>query len=130
MEEKLLHFLKNKLEEEKALLEKELSRFAQRDPKIKDNWKSKFPQFERRGERKEESADEVEEYATRLPIEYHLELKLRDVNLALEKIKKGNYGICEKCGKEIDKERLKAYPSARFCTQCQKENARENLLSR
>ena len=113
------------MEEEKINLEKELSSFAKKDPKLKGDWDSKFPRFEKagKGQKLEEAADEVEEYATRLPIEYSLELKLRDVNLALEKIKKGEYGKCEKCGREIDKERLKAYPAARLCSNCQKNNA-------
>jgi RNA polymerase-binding transcription factor DksA len=45
---------------------------------------------------------------------------LRDINLALEKIKKGNYGICEKCGKEIEIDRLEAIPEARFCKNCKR----------
>jgi len=125
MNKDLLNQLKKRLEEEKINLEKELSSFAKKDPKLKGDWDSKFPRFEKagKGQKLEEAADEVEEYATRLPIEYSLELKLRDVNLALEKIKKGEYGKCEKCGREIDKERLKAYPAARLCSNCQKNNA-------
>jgi len=40
--------------------------------------------------------------------------------LALEKIEKGRYGNCEKCGKEIDEKRLKISPEARFCLNCKK----------
>jgi len=49
-----------------------------------------------------------------------LELKLKNVDLALEKIKKGKYGICEKCGKEIEEKRLEVYPEARLCQKCKK----------
>jgi len=45
---------------------------------------------------------------------------LRNINLALEKIKKGNYGICEKCGGEIEIERLEVIPEAQFCKKCKK----------
>ncbi len=38
---------------------------------------------------------------------------------ALEKIKKGTYGICEKCGVLIDKKRLQALPWAKYCINCQ-----------
>jgi DnaK suppressor protein len=55
-----------------------------------------------------------------LPIEYSLELKLKDVNLALEKMKKGTYGICEKCQKRIKEERLKIYPVVQYCLNCKK----------
>ncbi|MCD6489235.1 MAG: TraR/DksA C4-type zinc finger protein, partial [Thermodesulfobacterium sp.] len=51
-------------------------------------------------------------------IEYTLELKLRNINLALKKIKEGKYGICEKCHKPIEIERLKARPEAKLCMKC------------
>ncbi len=38
---------------------------------------------------------------------------------ALEKIKKGEYGICEKCGEMISKKRLRALPWAKYCIGCQ-----------
>ncbi len=42
---------------------------------------------------------------------YHL-------NLALERIEKGEYGNCVQCGKEISFERLEAAPHARLCIEC------------
>jgi DnaK suppressor protein len=41
--------------------------------------------------------------------------ELDEVNHALSKIKDGTYGICEKEGKEIPIERLRAEPHTRFC---------------
>ncbi|QQG45758.1 MAG: TraR/DksA C4-type zinc finger protein [Candidatus Sungiibacteriota bacterium] len=60
----------------------------------------------------EEEADEVEEYETRLGAEHSLESRLLEVTKALERIQKGTYGICIKCGKEIPVERLRANPAA------------------
>ncbi|GIW69716.1 MAG: hypothetical protein KatS3mg101_0463 [Patescibacteria group bacterium] len=40
---------------------------------------------------------------------------LIQVKKALAAIKIGKYGICEVCGKPIDKARLKAYPQATTC---------------
>jgi len=48
-------------------------------------------------------------------------VKLDDINNALEKIKQGKYGICEKCKKPIDLKRLKLKSYARFCIECQSE---------
>jgi RNA polymerase-binding transcription factor DksA len=112
--------IKAKLEKERAMIEKELQGFAKKDKKLKGDWDTKFPHFngEAGGSRLEGAADEVEEYSTLLPIEYSLETRLRDINLALEKIKKGKYGKCEKCGKEIPEERLKIFPEARTCQRC------------
>lgn len=44
--------------------------------------------------------------------------KLEDINTALQKIEKGTFGICEKCGDEISRERLQAVPYAHFCIKC------------
>ncbi|WP_368504003.1 TraR/DksA C4-type zinc finger protein [Alkalihalophilus sp. As8PL] len=43
----------------------------------------------------------------------HIEKELADVNLALNKINSGTYGICEKTGQTIPTERLSANPTAR-----------------
>lgn len=48
-----------------------------------------------------------------------LEKKLADVDLALEKIEKGKYGVCERCGKEIPAARLAILPEARYCIDCE-----------
>jgi len=44
--------------------------------------------------------------------------RLEDIDRALQKIEQSRFGICEKCGNEIDKKRLKAVPYARFCIKC------------
>lgn len=122
MEEKILKELRRKLEKEKKEIEKELKKFAEKG-EVPQDWKTKFPAFnggEAGSGALEKEADEVEEYETLLTIEQSLELKLKDISLALEKIKKGNYGICEKCKREIEVERLKIIPEARFCKQCKK----------
>lgn len=44
---------------------------------------------------------------------------LDDIEAALRKIEKGNFGICESCGQRIGVERLNAMPWARYCISCQ-----------
>jgi len=107
--------LEEKLLEEKNNLEKELSEFAVKDPKVKGDWDAKFPNYGDMNSNQDENSDEVEEYAADVAVEHTLELRLKDIDDALEKIKKGTYGKCEKCGGEISLERLKANPEARFC---------------
>ena len=115
MNKGLLSELKEKLENEKVAIKKQLETFADQDPNLKGDWDTRFPDFDGN---LEEAADEVEEYTSRLPVEFSLETSLRDINLALEKIKKGNYGQCENCGKKIDEKRLKIHPAARLCLKC------------
>lgn len=45
----------------------------------------------------------------------HFEKEQKDIDHALANIDNGTYGVCEKCGKEIPEERLKALPTATHC---------------
>ena len=119
MDKKLVEELKEKLETEKNSLEKELKSFATEDKNLEHNWDAKFPN--REDSDKDEAADDAQEYDNLVSLEHSLESKLKDVNMALEKIGNGKYGICEKCGKEIEKERLKAAPEARLCMKCNRK---------
>jgi DnaK suppressor protein len=110
--------IKETLEKEKADIEKELKNFAEKDPNLKGDWDTKFPKFDAT---MDDAADEVTEYDAKLPVEFSLEARLRDINLALEKLAKGKYGICDNCGQKIEKERLEALPAARLCLKCQKK---------
>jgi DnaK suppressor protein len=120
MNKKTLSEIKEKLEKAKTVIKSELQKFAKEDKKLKGDWDTKYPKFNggSGGQVLEDAADQVEEYITLLPIEHNMELRLRNINLALEKIKKGKYGKCEKCGKKIKEERLKIYPEARLCSEC------------
>ena len=121
MKKNLLQKIKQELEKEKTAIEEQLKKFAKKDEKLLGDWDTVFPKYnggESGGAALEKAADEVEEYSTLLPIEYSLELRLKNIDLALEKIKKGEYGICEKCGKEIPIARLKVSPEARLCLKC------------
>jgi RNA polymerase-binding transcription factor DksA len=52
---------------------------------------------------------------------YHLEQiteMLRNINLALNRIHDGTYGVCETCGEPIPEARLSILPYARYCIAC------------
>jgi len=120
MTKKNLEKFKERLEETKKSLESSLKTFATRDPNIKGDWDSKFPEFSKDPNvNMEEEADEVEEYLTRLPVEHSYELRVQAINEALTRIKNGTYGKCAKCKKNIPLKRLEAYPEAKFCLKCQ-----------
>ena len=118
MDKKFIEEQKVKLEEQKNSVQKQLESFAKKDNVPKGDWETQYPN--RENGNMEEEADEVQEYGNMLPVEHALELKLRDITLALEKIdaKPEEYGKCEKCGKDIDKERLLAIPEAKTCLKC------------
>lgn len=45
---------------------------------------------------------------------------LKEIDAALSRLSKGNFGICEKCGGEIEPERLELIPWTRYCAKCSK----------
>ena len=57
------------------------------------------------------------------------EEKLRDISLALEKIKDGSYGICEGSGKKIPEARLNQIPWARHSIEYAEREERERKMS-
>jgi len=53
-----------------------------------------------------------------------LERKLEDIEHALEQAADGSYGICERCGKQIDPERLEIFPETTLCVNCKRATER------
>ncbi len=51
--------------------------------------------------------------------------ELNEIEVALDKIKNGTYGICEMCEEPIGIERLKVKNFARFCIACREINEKE-----
>ncbi|MBU3901219.1 TraR/DksA family transcriptional regulator [Patescibacteria group bacterium] len=50
---------------------------------------------------------------------------LAKIDEALENIKNGTYGICEKCQRPISKKRLQATPIANLCCPCKEKKERQ-----
>jgi len=117
MDKKTLHILRKQLMREKALIKKDMLRFASKNKKVPDDYKTRYP-FISGGDTLDDQAAEVEIYASRLAIEHALETRLKEISEAFDKIKQNKYGICEKCHQEIELEKLKDNPAARFCLKC------------
>ena len=119
-------------------------------PKVtKSSGKTKFGSYEKLLRRKAEevrrsmSAQKVAQVVTRLDVpsdegdlsqQSHeewiflnrntLEMKLlREVEDALRRIERGNYGICHQCEEPISAKRLDAVPWAKYCVTCQEQVA-------
>ena len=54
--------------------------------------------------------------------------KLKLVDDAIETIKQGNYGVCQKCEKIIPEARLNIVPFAKYCVECLSIIEKEKLL--
>jgi DnaK suppressor protein len=68
--------------------------------------------------KREEEATETLELEKRLTLENRIRQEMAAVEHALDKIKKGTYGLCDNCGKKIDPKRLEALPQANLCLNC------------
>jgi len=55
---------------------------------------------------------------------------LHHIDEALERIKKGTYGICRNCGKEISKDRLEAVPTTTQCMSCKRKEEKRSKSRR
>jgi DnaK suppressor protein len=71
-----------------------------------------------------DDASEAYEQAKELALHQNAAKLLSQVNDALESFANGTYGICERCGTQIDPARLEALPYATLCLRCQQ---RQNL---
>lgn len=54
-------------------------------------------------------------------LEARLKSELKEIEEALSKIKRGTYGVCERCKKPIEPARLEVKPQAIYCLKCEKE---------
>ena len=109
---------KQLLETRKAQLMRELRMDGVKNVHGENEYDAIFPDF---GDKEDENAAEVAAFEGNLSMEKNLEVSLFNVNKALKKLDDGTYGVCEKCGKMIEAERLRAFPSATACMDCKKK---------
>lgn len=110
----LLNSVAFKLINLRRLMEKRINSLKSQDPfsdpdRLNDNAASDT-------EANEESSHERME-----ALEKELKRNLEEINITLERIKKGKYGKCQNCGKVIDSNRLAIKPTAVFCVDCERK---------
>ena len=77
---------------------------------------------------KNELSDLVDEASINLQTQQNIRFKNREnfyvkkINKALDKIKRGTFGLCEECDGDISFERLTARPVAEMCIGCKEES--------
>ncbi|MDA2922072.1 TraR/DksA family transcriptional regulator [Patescibacteria group bacterium AH-259-L07] len=110
---------KKDLQERRHEIKKQLESIAEKSTRVKNDYEARFPEY---GRAEDENADEVANFVDSLSLENNLENALAEVEAALKKIAKNEYGICEDCGKEMSKKRLEALPTAQYCIDCKDKN--------
>lgn len=109
--------IQKQLTDDETRLVRELEEISTKNPHNAEKYDARFQEV---GDKEDENASEVATFTDNLTLEHELETALRDVRGAIERLKKGVYGICKYCGKQIDERRLKARPTSSACVECKK----------
>ena len=113
MNEEKINELKQKLLQEKEIIELELTDIGARHSAV--DWQATSGDLHVSPEDRSELADKSEEVQANIAIVENLEKRLDEIQKALDSIDNGEYGICRVCGNPIDIKRLEANPAARTC---------------
>lgn len=106
------NYFKQKLEEERRQLEKNLEALGRKNPANPKDWEPTFLSTNPQESAADELADKFEEMENVVATQAVLEERLHRVDAALASIANGTYGTCPKCSASILRERLEADPAA------------------
>lgn len=103
-----------------AFLHHKLIDLKKKEKSLKEN--DPFSDQQRTGNNSlEEDVDEqIGRFETEVKISF-IKKQIVEVRKALTRLKIGKYGICEKCQKMIDTDRLAVEPDTTLCVNCAKE---------
>ena len=85
-------------------------------------------EFEERTAEVEEEAQELNQARLIAQLGDRGRAELDAIDVAIERMERGDYGLCESCEEPIDVERLEVLPTARFCTTCAEARERDARL--
>ena len=106
---------KKRLEAEKARLEEQIEEYEREleEARLTESSSDRSPD-----PGNAEASSMKLEYAKELSIEQNTLDLLKKVDNALERVRAGEYGICESCGTAIPVERLDVLPYSTLCVEC------------
>jgi|SRR3989344_393793 len=107
--------LKKRLLGEKALVEQELRTVGRLNPENSNDWETTAENSNLDPAEQEERAAGISGFADRNAVEFELEERFNEIKGALLHMEKGTYGKCIVCKKDIEEDRLNAYPAAQTC---------------
>ncbi|MFW5787065.1 MAG: TraR/DksA C4-type zinc finger protein [Halanaerobiales bacterium] len=120
-------FYQKKLREIKNSLENRLKKFKDEERISQKNSTGELSSYDNHPG---DQGSETYEREKDLGLKNNTANQLKQVNIALNKLRKGKYGYCNVCGQKIDKQRLRVIPYSDICRICSKKNSKENLINR
>lgn len=109
-----LQKIKEVLLNRKTTIKNEIKDVINKDPFIQEYQQEGFRNNDELGE----EVTDLSQHDSLNAIKISLQQEEKAIDQSLEKIAEGQYGKCEKCGKEIEPERLKIFPTATMCAKC------------
>ena len=107
--------LKQKLENERALLITQLNEVGRINPDNPKDWEPVAAPLNASQAEIEERASEITSFEDRSAVEFELEKRFEEVERALASLSDGTYGTCTVCKEKIEVARLDANPAASTC---------------
>ncbi len=102
---------------ERDRLRQELASLNQQESEITNRVASESAGY---GNHLADDATDTFEHQKLLSLRNSVERRLQAVEDALARFARGEYGLCERCGAEIDLARLEAIPYTTLCLRCQR----------
>lgn len=118
MNKKIVKVNVKKLEDEKKSILERMQMFAKAES---PSGQSSANGWVEHGQKTDENAAEVAEYADNISLQQSMQDKLASIETALEAIRDGSYGTCSECGNPVEEARLSAMPTATWCIACKKK---------
>lgn len=115
MDKKTTTYFKEKLDKEFAQIQTELQSIGRANPDNPKDWEATPEKMDTLTADETELADSLEAFEGNTAILKQLEIRYNEVKAALERVAQGKYGLCEKGGEVIERERLEANPAATTC---------------
>lgn len=89
-----------------------------------EKYLKKFKEVANIGSSSDDNAEELEAFSENVDLSKKYKTMLKESKMALTRIEENGYGICAKCKKTINSQRLQAYPAAIFCVECDSKRNR------
>jgi len=104
----------------KSFLEREVVRLKKKEKVMEENDPFVDEQRSTSNSLEEDVDEQMGHFDSQVKVNF-VKKQLVQARKALTRLKLGKYGICEKCGKMIDTDRLAVRPETTVCIDCQNE---------
>lgn len=115
-----IQFPKSLLEPIRRFLESELVKLKRVEKNIRKDDPFSDDTRNSRNSQEEDVDEQIGHFDAEVKVNF-VKKQLAQFRTALSRMKIGKYGVCEKCGKMIDTDRLAVRPEATICIDCERE---------